>query len=88
MPSPEVHGITTPPETLEDYYCGQMRGLQGHHNSCYLDATLFSMFAFTSVFDTLLHRYKKNDDLEEYDKVQSVLRNWIVNPLRVYVMAS
>lgn len=88
MPSPEFHGITTPPETLEDYHCGQMRGLQGHHNSCYLDATLFSMFAFTSVFDTLLHRLKKNDDLEEYDKVQIVLRNWIVNPLRMYVMAS
>ena len=88
MPSPEIRGITIPPETLEDNHCGQMRGLQGHHNSCYLDATLFSMFAFTSVFDTLLHRGRKDDDLEEYDKVQSVLRNWIVNPLRVYVMAS
>jgi hypothetical protein len=27
--------------------CGKYRGIQGHHNSCYLDATLFSMFTFT-----------------------------------------
>lgn len=26
---------------------GKNRGIQGHQNSCYLDATLFSMFAFT-----------------------------------------
>lgn len=36
--------------------CGKFRGIQGHHNSCYLDATLFSMFTFTSVFDNLLYR--------------------------------
>ena len=36
--------------------CGKNRGIQGHHNSCYLDATLFSMFTFTSVFDSLLFR--------------------------------
>lgn len=40
---------------LEDI-CGQFKGIQGHHNSCYLDATLFSMFTFTSVFDSLLYR--------------------------------
>ena len=27
--------------------CGKLKGIQGHLNSCYLDATLFSMFAFT-----------------------------------------
>ena len=83
MPSPDVEGITVPPKTLDDKQCGTMRGLQGHHNSCYLDATLYSMFAFASVFDTLLHRQKKDGDLAEYEKVQNVLRNWIVNPLRV-----
>lgn len=40
--------------------CGKYRGIQGHHNSCYLDATLFSMFTFTSVFDNLLFRYESN----------------------------
>lgn len=38
--------------------CGKFKGIQGHHNSCYLDATLFSMFTFTSVFDSLLFRPK------------------------------
>ncbi|KAJ7314515.1 hypothetical protein OS493_039326 [Desmophyllum pertusum] len=83
LPSPDVKGITVPPKSLEDKQCGTMRGLQGHHNSCYLDATLFGMFAFSSVFDTLLHRNRKDGDLEEYEKVQSVLRESIVNPLRV-----
>ncbi|XP_022797606.1 uncharacterized protein LOC111335875 [Stylophora pistillata] len=84
MRSPKIEGITLPRTTLEDSYCGPMRGLQGHHFSSYLDATLFSMFAFTSVLDTLLHRRRKDNDLEEYDQVQRVLRNLIVNPLRVY----
>ncbi|XP_022777778.1 ubiquitin carboxyl-terminal hydrolase CYLD-like [Stylophora pistillata] len=84
MLTPEVPGVTMPPETLQDKHCGQMRGLQGHHNSCYLDATLYSMFAFTYVFDTLLHRKKRDNDLLEYEKVQTVLRDFIVNPLRTY----
>lgn len=83
LPSPDVKGIMMPPKTLEEKQCGNMRGLQGHHNSCYLDATLYSMFAFSSVFDTLLHRQRKDGDLKEYEKVQTVLREWIVNPLRV-----
>ena len=37
-------------------FCGRNRGIQGHQNSCYLDATLFVMFSFTSVFDCLLYR--------------------------------
>lgn len=36
--------------------CGKFKGIQGHHNSCYLDATLFSMFTFTNVFDSILYR--------------------------------
>ena len=78
-----IEGITKPPKSLEAEFCGNMRGLQGHHNSCYLDATLFSMFAFSYVFDTLLHRKRRETDLPEYDEVQSVLREAIVNPLRV-----
>ena len=30
---------------------GVNRGIQGHQNSCYLDATLFSMFAFNRLVD-------------------------------------
>ncbi|KAJ8866120.1 hypothetical protein PR048_033644, partial [Dryococelus australis] len=69
--------------------CGKNRGIQGHHNSCYLDATLFSMFTFTSVFDSLLFRPRSRDDSVHYDEVQRVLREEIVNPLRtnLYVRA-
>ena len=82
LASPNVPGYVPPlGRKLENVY-GRMRGIQGHHNSCYLDATLFSMFAFSSIFDSLLHRRKNDDDLEEYENVQKVLKNAIVNPLR------
>lgn len=41
--------------------CGMFKGIQGHNNSCYLDATLFSMFAFTNVFDSVLYREPNQD---------------------------
>lgn len=44
--------------------CGKFKGIQGHNNSCYLDATLFSMFAFTNVFDAVLYR-EPNDKVGE-----------------------
>ncbi|XP_046830894.1 ubiquitin carboxyl-terminal hydrolase CYLD isoform X2 [Vespa crabro] len=68
--------------------CGKFRGIQGHHNSCYLDATLFSMFAFTSVFDNLLFRPPNEKDCHEYEEVQKVLREEIVNPLRKNIFVS
>uniref|UniRef100_A0A6A7G8B2 ubiquitinyl hydrolase 1 n=1 Tax=Hirondellea gigas TaxID=1518452 RepID=A0A6A7G8B2_9CRUS len=61
---------------------GRNKGIQGHQNSCYLDATLFSMFAFTSVFDSLLFRPATSSDISSYSEVQEVLREEIVNPLR------
>lgn len=69
---------------LEDLetQCGKFKGIQGHHNSCYLDASLFSMFTFTSVFDSLLFRPREPEDCEQYEEVQRVLREEIVNPLR------
>ena len=64
------------------YSSFSLQGIQGHHNSCYLDATLFSMFAFTQTYDALLFREKKEDDIAEYEDVQRVLKDGIVNPLR------
>lgn len=61
---------------------GRWRGIQGNRNSCYLDAMLFSMFSFTNVFDELLYRHKRSNDIEEYEKVQEALRDKIVRPLR------
>ncbi|KAM7283184.1 uncharacterized protein ISCGN_000324 [Ixodes scapularis] len=61
---------------------GRERGIQGHHNSCYLDATLFAMFSCTDVFDSMIHRPKRVSDIDEYSDIQKVLRDDIVNELR------
>ena len=84
LESPDIGG-TVPPHVIIDNiedFCGKHKGIQGHHNSCYLDATLFSMYAFTIVFDGVLYRPKNEDDLPEYEKVQDLLKESIVNPLR------
>lgn len=48
MDCPVVPGFHCPirPDDLSLFY-GRNRGIQGHQNSCYLDATLFVMFSFT-----------------------------------------
>lgn len=83
---PIVEGAVPPLKIVQqkelDAICGKFRGIQGHHNSCYLDATLFSMFTFTSVFDSLLFRPREPEDNPQYEEVQKVLREEIVNPLR------
>lgn len=88
---PVIPGVVPPLRWKGDTesFCGKFRGIQGHHNSCYLDATLFSMFTFTSVFDSLLFRPPTETDIKQYDEVQRVLREEIVNPLRqnLYVRA-
>ncbi|CAN7992181.1 unnamed protein product, partial [Ixodes hexagonus] len=69
-------------ECLEDLL-GREKGIQGHHNSCYLDATLFAMFSCTDVFDGMINRPKsKTHDIDAYDDIQAVLRDDIVNTLR------
>lgn len=40
------------------------------------------MFTFTSVFDSILFRPREPEDHEQYEEVQRVLREEIVNPLR------
>ncbi|CAG2108713.1 unnamed protein product [Medioppia subpectinata] len=88
---PTVTGDVPPLSTSDDLQslCGKNRGIQGHHNSCYLDATLFSMFSCTTIFESLLHRPPRGDDIPEYKEVQRVLKEEIVNPLRanLYVRA-
>jgi len=82
--SPIVPGYCPPCTTVENVasVSGRNKGIQGHQNSCYLDATLFSMFCFTSVFDSLLFRPRGEKDISRYDEVQRVLREEVVNPLR------
>ncbi|XP_062987266.1 ubiquitin carboxyl-terminal hydrolase CYLD-like [Elgaria multicarinata webbii] len=57
---------------------GRMRGIQGHCNSCYMDAALFSLFSCTSVLDSMLFK----PSLQTNGHVQKILRDKIVNPLR------
>ncbi|XP_076850425.1 ubiquitin carboxyl-terminal hydrolase CYLD [Brachyhypopomus gauderio] len=58
---------------------GRMRGIQGHFNSCYLDATLFSLFSSSMTLDSVFHR-SADEDVES--DVSRTLRRDIVNPLR------
>uniref|UniRef100_A0A1B0A4S9 ubiquitinyl hydrolase 1 n=1 Tax=Glossina pallidipes TaxID=7398 RepID=A0A1B0A4S9_GLOPL len=87
--SPVIPGAVAPIKCLSldclEGFCGKFKGIQGHHNSCYLDVTLFSMFAFTSVFDAILFRAREPQDIKSYTEVQTVLREEIVNPLRKYM---
>ncbi|XP_053558234.1 ubiquitin carboxyl-terminal hydrolase CYLD isoform X2 [Bombina bombina] len=61
---------------------GWKKGIQGHCNSCYLDATLFCMFACSSVLDTMLLRPADKNDIDPYSATRDLLRIEIVNPLR------
>ncbi|XP_039214294.1 ubiquitin carboxyl-terminal hydrolase CYLD-like [Crotalus tigris] len=76
----------TPPPPLGnqglELLSGWKKGIQGHCNSCYLDATLFCMFSFTSVLDSMLLRPTDKNDGESYTKTRDLLRTEIVNPLR------
>lgn len=65
--------------------CGRPKGVQGHQNSCYIDATLFSMFNFCTTFDSFIAAGKQKLKSKEDDSVEEakcVLREGIVNPLR------
>jgi hypothetical protein len=63
-------------------YFGKNRGLQGNKNSCWLDSLLMSMFAFTSVFDFLLYRPKRDYDFKKFVEIQMSLKVGIVEKLR------
>ncbi|XP_075068490.1 ubiquitin carboxyl-terminal hydrolase CYLD-like [Mixophyes fleayi] len=75
----------TPPATeneVVECLTGWKKGIQGHCNSCYLDATLFCMFACSSVLDTMLLRPADKNDSDSYIDTRDLLRTEIVNPLR------
>jgi hypothetical protein len=65
---------------LDHPILGQNKGIEGNSNSCYMDATIFCMFAYSNVFDSLLHMDVHNK--EPIKKLQKLLRQNIVNVLR------
>ncbi|CAH2324674.1 ubiquitin carboxyl-terminal hydrolase CYLD isoform X1 [Pelobates cultripes] len=81
-----VEGNTPPRSEKEglEVMIGKKKGIQGHYNSCYLDSTLFCLFSFSSVLDSVLLRPKEKTDVEYYSETQALLRTEIVNPLRIY----
>ncbi|KAM4721634.1 ubiquitin carboxyl-terminal hydrolase CYLD isoform 2-T2 [Rhinophrynus dorsalis] len=83
----EVVEGNTPPRTEKEgleVMIGKKKGIQGHYNSCYLDSTLFCLFSFSSVLDSVLLRPREKTDVEYYSETQALLRTEIVNPLRIY----
>ncbi|XP_061621548.1 ubiquitin carboxyl-terminal hydrolase CYLD isoform X2 [Phyllopteryx taeniolatus] len=81
-----VHENTPPRSETDglDIMVGKKKGIQGHYNSCYLDSTLFCLFSFSSVLDTVLLRPRSKTDVEYYRETQELLRTEIVNPLRIH----
>ena len=59
-------------------YLGDGRGIQGHQNSSYLDATMFGLFALSDVFDFMFQEEARDEGGKE---ISSILRKSIVNPL-------
>ena len=80
--------LQTPLEETEDetvippteFYVGEEKGIQGHYNSCYLDSTLFSLFALSNEFDKLFLGAKQATPTQQ--EFSKLIANKIVNPLR------
>ena len=60
-------------------YFGENRGIQGHQNSCYLDATVFGLFALSDVFDPMFLNEARDPAGQA---IKDILWKGIVNPLR------
>ena len=60
---------------------GIEKGIQGHHNSCYLDATLFGIFAFSDAFDDIFLEEPKSMN-NKSKKIQNIIKERVVYPLR------
>ena len=72
-----------PPSELK--HIGKPKGIQGHQNSCYLDATLYGMFAFSDAFDDLFLEDIKFSSAESNKarEIQEIIREEIVYRLRL-----
>ena len=70
-------------------YIGDRKGIQGHQNSCYLDASVFGLFALTDAFDEMfLQALSSNTADQSRKEIAELLWKGIVNPLRKYAIYS
>ncbi|CAF1039545.1 unnamed protein product [Adineta steineri] len=76
---PQLTNIVDNLPPLDQPILGKNKGIEGDSNSCYMDATIFCMFAYNNVFDKLLHMEVKTEPLKI---LQKVLRETIVHVLR------
>lgn len=59
------------------------KGIQGGPNSSYMDATLFSMFSYSTVFDEIITKVNEAECKTHVEKLlKTILLNSVVNPLR------
>ena len=66
-------------------YIRNSRGIQGHQNSCYVDSTIFGLFALSDIFDTMFLAPDQPITSDHNKKrVGDLLWKGIVNPLRKY----
>ena len=70
--------IQPPSSLIETFHTGEGKGIQGHQNSCYLDSTLYGLFAFSGAFDDL---FLEESADEIGMTIKSTLQS-IVNTLR------
>ena len=82
-PTAGVHFVQAPEELNVALHTG-VKGIQGNQNSCYIDATLYGMFAFSNAFDTIILE-NKHVGYRELN-VKNILEQKIVNPLRKLVI--
>ncbi len=65
-------------------YIGNSRGIQGHQNSCYMDSTIFGLFALSDIFDSMFLDLDQSITTDQNRKrVADLLWKGIVN-LRKY----
>ena len=68
-------------------YIGEGKGIQGHQNSCYLDASVFGLFALTDAFDEMFLQAMSTSTADQNRKeIAELLWKGIVNPLRKLVL--
>ena len=81
VPLPDAPAVQ---DLKRDLFIGRMKGIQGHQNSCYLDATLFAMFGVTSKFDEVIYEHPIDDTAKG---VLETICEEIIFPLRRYVQS-
>jgi len=77
----EIKLPVVPPEKFDEYKHTKTKGIQGYQNSCYLDATLYGLFAFSDAFDFVFLDMFTTGGEEQL--LQQLLKSKIVYPLRV-----